>query len=179
MLPFDAPIQEVVVDVYVAVKPPAAVTVVDNGAEVAQPIASVIVMVCAPAETPVKAVGVGPDCVTVPSSTNVNGPVPVVGVRGMDPLFTPTQVVCVGTISALSPAPGATTALLTVNWRPTASVIRIEYVPSNSPLNVADVAPVNVVVPFNTNVYGPVPPAPGVTVMLPFAAPAHDVAVDV
>ena len=94
----------------------ATAVVVVTGAVVMHPFASVTVIVCGPADTPVnEIIFAALVCVTVPSMIAVNGAAPLPMFIEMLPLLTPGQVVPVGVGVATRPAPAATTILFKVN----------------------------------------------------------------
>src|SRR6185503_16783120 len=123
-LPLLAPAQVVAVGINVTVNPVPAGTVVETGVEVTHPLASVTVMLCGPAATPVnRIVLVALVWVTTPSIMAVKGAPPLVICNEILPLLIPEQLVPVAVGTATNPAPAVTVILFIGCWHPLASVI--------------------------------------------------------
>ena len=151
-VPFVEPRQLVAVCVKVAASAGPGETVTESAGLIVHPLASVTVIVCIPAPTPLNVV-VGPVCVTVPFNTKVKGAVPLVGLTVMVPLLAPRQLVLVLLEVAVKPEP-APMAVASAGrvTQPPASVIVTVYGPEAKPVKVA-VLPVWVIAPgFNIKV---------------------------
>src|SRR5690606_8080565 len=96
------------------------------------------------------------------------------GVAVIDPVAEPKQVASVFASVTVIAGPAATSTLIALLTQPAPSVTTMVCAPAPTFVNVAEVAPVRVIVPSSMNVYGPAP-LDGVTVICPFVAPLQEV----